>query len=306
MQSKISHLDINVSNYREAIIFYDLVLTPIGFKRINCTKEWTSYSDGVAKLIICETEELFKSYGYHRKRIGLNHIAFYADSKKDVDQFTKDVLVKNNIKTLYTDGASGDEDYYAVFFEGPDRLKLEYVYAPSYCDINQWPSNIEDDFNPYIEEDISEIQYTSMVGIHNKGILEIADSLVEYFTKSGKEQLSLDLKTQKGLVAIKNGQLLGFITYFSQQANVEIGWMGICKNYQNKGIGKRLLSELVNELMKLGFKKVQVKTLDESVEYEPYEKTRKFYFSQGFKKISVNYYEDNLECEAEAVLELSF
>ncbi len=50
---------------------------------------------------------------------------------------------------LYEGKPTGDDDYYAVLFEGPDRLKLELVYAPKYCDESSWPCNIEDDFDPY-------------------------------------------------------------------------------------------------------------------------------------------------------------
>lgn len=41
--------------------------------------------------------------------------------------------------TAYTDGqkrSKGDDEYYSIFFEDPDRMKIEYVYAPNYCDPN--------------------------------------------------------------------------------------------------------------------------------------------------------------------------
>lgn len=152
MKSKISHIEINVLDYVQAIRFYDIILPPMGIKRMNCMKGWTAYSDGQTKFILCPTEEKYKKEGFHRKRAGLNHLAFYADSKEDVDKFYNEVLTPNDIDALYEKKPFGDSEYYAVFFEGPDRLKLEYVYAPQYCDPNSWPSNIEDDFDPYKEE----------------------------------------------------------------------------------------------------------------------------------------------------------
>lgn len=121
----------------------------MGFKRISCMKDWTAYSDGVSKFIICPTDEDHKASGFHRKRVGLNHLAFYADSKAEVDEYFKNTLSKNNIEALYEKKAFGDDTYYAVFFESPDRIKLEYVFAPKYCDPNCWPNTIEDDFDPY-------------------------------------------------------------------------------------------------------------------------------------------------------------
>jgi len=151
MKSKISHIEINVLNYAESIRFYDLILIPMGFKRTNCMKGWTAYSDGMSKFIICPTDDAHKDAGFHRKRAGLNHLAFYADSKADVDDFYENVLKKNKIDALYENKAFGDEDYYAIFFEGPDRIKLEYVYAPNYCDLSCWPNTFDDDFDPYSE-----------------------------------------------------------------------------------------------------------------------------------------------------------
>lgn len=149
MKSKISHIEINVLNYAEAIRFYDLVLLPIGIKRVNCTKNFTAYSDGQTKIILGPMEEKYKEAGFHRKRAGLNHLAFYADTREEVDRYSNEVLLANNIDILYEGKPEGDDEYYAVLFEGPDRLKLEFVFAPKYCDENSWPCNIEDDFDPY-------------------------------------------------------------------------------------------------------------------------------------------------------------
>lgn len=52
-------------------------------------------------------------------------------SKRKVDQFTKEFLKKNKIKTLYKSPRAFPEyskNYYAVYFEDPDRIKLEVEY----------------------------------------------------------------------------------------------------------------------------------------------------------------------------------
>jgi len=68
------------------------------------------------------------SAGYHRKRIGLNHLAFRGDSRAHVDRIAR--WVKDNGYTLlYEDRHpfAGGPNYYAVFCEDPDRIKLEVV-----------------------------------------------------------------------------------------------------------------------------------------------------------------------------------
>lgn len=148
MQSLISHIEINVLDYKKSLNFYDVVFGFIGLKRINCTKDYAGYTDGVSKVIITPTAEDYKSHGFHRKRPGLNHLAFYASSKERVDGFYKTVMLENGIESLYKKGPFGDDNYYAVFFEDPDRLKIEYVFAPNYCKEGHWPNNLPNDFDP--------------------------------------------------------------------------------------------------------------------------------------------------------------
>lgn len=147
--TKLSHIDINVSDYAKSIRFYDMILIPLGWKRLVCQKSHTTYSDGQMKICLCPTEEKYISSGFHRKRTGINHLAFYAQSKPEVDDFYKNILLKNNMSCLYEQKPSGDDDYYAVFFEDPDRIKLEVVYAPRYCDPSDWTNSLESDFDPY-------------------------------------------------------------------------------------------------------------------------------------------------------------
>lgn len=64
---------------------------------------------------------------YHRCRVGLNHLAFHASSRQEVDDMTKNSKDKG-INILYTDKypfAGGE--YYAVYFEDLDRIQVELV-----------------------------------------------------------------------------------------------------------------------------------------------------------------------------------
>lgn len=147
--TKLSHIDLNVSDYKKSLIFYDMILIPLGWTRFVCQKSHSTYSDGSMKICICPTEEKYKAAGFHRKRTGLNHLAFYAESKQEVDNFYNNVLLKNSVSCLYEQKPHGDDDYYAVYFEDPDRIKIEVVYAPRYCSPNDWTNTLENDFDPY-------------------------------------------------------------------------------------------------------------------------------------------------------------
>jgi len=149
LSTRLSHIEINVANYAGSIRFYDSVLIPLGWERMLCTTDCTTFCDGFLKIILSPVQTSYKEAGFHRKRIGLNHLALNVSTIQEVDSFYKNVLQKNNIPSLYQDGPEGDADYYSVLFEDPDRMKIEVVCAPRYCDKNSWPNNLTDDFDPY-------------------------------------------------------------------------------------------------------------------------------------------------------------
>ena len=150
---KVSHIEIYVSNYAKSIRFYDLILPFLGWKRVVCQTSHTTFSDSEMKIVFCPVEEKYASAGYHRKRVGLNHLALYASSKSQVDELYQTILQPNGIPSLYEGQPTGDPDYYAVFFEDPDRIKLEVVYAPGYCEPHHWTNGLESNFNPYEEDE---------------------------------------------------------------------------------------------------------------------------------------------------------
>jgi len=93
--------------------------------------EWArgfDYILGETYLVFVQTEERFLTPAYHRCRTGLNHLAFHAASREQVDEITL-ALRKRKAPILYEDRHpfAGGKDYYAVFFEDPDRIKVELV-----------------------------------------------------------------------------------------------------------------------------------------------------------------------------------
>lgn len=140
--SPLSHVEINVSDYEKSIQFYDLILTALGWKKFVSDQSHTTFSEGTMKIVICPTDEKYLVEGFHRKRIGLNHLAFNAQSKEKVDSIYQNILVKNNIPCLYDKKPNGDNSYYAVYFEDPDRMKIEIVYTEGYCSPNHWTNSL--------------------------------------------------------------------------------------------------------------------------------------------------------------------
>lgn len=63
--------------------------------------------------------------------------------------------------------------------------------------------------------------------------------------------------------------------------------LGVLEEYHRKGIGHALLNDVENFAKENGYKFITVKTLNASVQYEPYERTRAFYYKNGFYPLEV-------------------
>jgi GNAT superfamily N-acetyltransferase len=116
--------------------------------------------------------------------------------------------------------------------------------------------------------------------------------------------MQVDLPYQKGWIAWEGSRPLGFISFFVNQAKGEIGWMGVLPDQQRKGFGKQLLNRLVDDLRSNRVSELYVRTLGDSVEYEPYAKTRAFYRANGFQDFQRIQHPENPEYEEELLLVL--
>ncbi len=130
MNSVISHIYLYVSDLDKSFDFYNKLLSYLGYKN-NFRQDWGfAFKKGETSIWFEKARPGHIEKGYHRKRIGLNHIAFKVGSKGEVDRFYEKFLKSNGIKTLYDTPKPFPEytsKYYAVFFEDPDRIKLEVV-----------------------------------------------------------------------------------------------------------------------------------------------------------------------------------
>ena len=128
----VQHLEINVSNLAKSREFYEHLLTWMGYKLILREREFEGWGNGDFKIFLTKCFEPWNSVGFHRRRVGLNHFAFRAESRDAVDRFYKEFLIPSRVTVLYNGPKEYPEyapEYYAVYFEDPDRLKLEFVYS---------------------------------------------------------------------------------------------------------------------------------------------------------------------------------
>ena len=113
--------------------------------------------------------------------------------------------------------------------------------------------------------------------------MAVALSLPEWFNTQGIEEIAVALSDKPGAVALVNEHVVGWVTWQVDQNLGEIAWIAVRSEHHRQGIGVRLLEFAEDRLSVLGATEVQVETLGESVDYEPYERTRAFYHAFGFR-----------------------
>lgn len=125
---KLHHVEIYVSDLKHSSEFWGWFLGRLGYKLYSKWESGVSFILGETYIVFVQTEKKYMNEPYHRCRTGLNHLAFHAASKEFVDKMTIE-LKRRGVKILYEDKHpyAGGEDYYALFFEDPDRIKVELV-----------------------------------------------------------------------------------------------------------------------------------------------------------------------------------
>ena len=140
-------MNINVSDVRRSSKFYGPLFRYLGYERAgfvhdgeSAFEEWKRWMDGTP-FEICIVQapgnlRFDKSEGRAAGR--LQHLAFCAEDRADVDRLYREVLVPLEKEGLCEMGdppcdcPEYGEGYYATFFHDPDGLKYEFVINPNY------------------------------------------------------------------------------------------------------------------------------------------------------------------------------
>jgi catechol 2,3-dioxygenase-like lactoylglutathione lyase family enzyme len=124
----LHHIEIYVSNLSMSIKFWEWLLTELGYKQYQKWDGGISWKYGETYIVFVQAESRFTDVPFHRCRVGLNHLAFHAKSKEHVNELIVK-LRERGIKILYPEKHpfAGGENHYAVYFEDPDRIKVEVV-----------------------------------------------------------------------------------------------------------------------------------------------------------------------------------
>lgn len=130
------HIDLNVSDLEAARRVYGPLLEYLGYTQVKDGSgfEWDLQRDGSgASLGLRPCDPALRGHAHRRYAPGLHHLSWRAESREDVDRVHA-LALEHGITVLdppaHYPEYSGD--YYAVFLEDPDGIKLEVVHAPGW------------------------------------------------------------------------------------------------------------------------------------------------------------------------------
>ena len=124
----LHHIELYVSSLEKTKRFWGWLLIELGYEVYQDWEKGISWRLDNTYLVFVQVDEKYNDIPYHRCRVGLNHLAFHVDSKQHVNELTN-LLKEKGIHILYKDKHpfAGGSDHYAVYFEDPDRIKVELV-----------------------------------------------------------------------------------------------------------------------------------------------------------------------------------
>ncbi|MCC9595786.1 MULTISPECIES: VOC family protein [unclassified Rubrivivax] len=123
----LHHVELYVGDLQRSTAFWTPLLQALGWQ----VQPWSggvNYRHRDHYLCFLQAPTRHLAAGYHRQRIGLNHLAFQAASRAQVDAL-RDWVRDAGHTPLYEDRYpfAGGPGYYAMYCEDPDRLKVEIV-----------------------------------------------------------------------------------------------------------------------------------------------------------------------------------
>ena len=135
----MSHVGITVSDLNDAMEFFKPFLEFLGYeiwdeiRNQNGQRLIVTVNHGNGAVFhLWEAKPELAKHPFEVYEVGLHHIAFYTDTHEQVDQACE-LAKRLGAKVLDGPGEFpyDPEGWYAVYFQGPDGLKLEVVHQPS-------------------------------------------------------------------------------------------------------------------------------------------------------------------------------
>jgi catechol 2,3-dioxygenase-like lactoylglutathione lyase family enzyme len=121
----LHHVELCTSDLMRSIGFWDWLLGELGYELKNEWESGRSWRMGPTYIVVKQATNA--EFPFDRDTPGLNHIAFHASSRDQVDELTAEVRERDDSTVLYDEQHPYAGGYYALYCENPDGVKVEIV-----------------------------------------------------------------------------------------------------------------------------------------------------------------------------------
>ena len=128
------------------------------------------------------------------------------------------------------------------------------------------------------------LQIRDGIEADHQSVLSIAKALPQWFSDKGVKEIAQDLSYEHLLIAEESSEIVGFLSYYTYNGVGHLAWIGVLPEFHRCGMGTRLVEEFERRMSADRIQVLELKTLSDSEEHEPYERTRRFYEKMGFRE----------------------
>ncbi|RBI61509.1 glyoxalase [halophilic archaeon] len=122
---QLHHVELYVSDLAASVEFWGWLLAELGYEPKNEWDAGRSWINGPTYVVLVRADE--SDHPFDRQAPGLNHLAFHAASREQVDEITAGVREREDATVLYEDGHPFAGGYYVLYCESPEGVKVEVV-----------------------------------------------------------------------------------------------------------------------------------------------------------------------------------
>ena len=121
---QLHHVELYASDLDASVDFWAWLLGKLGYETKNDWDEGRSWVNGPTYVVLVAADA---DHPFDRNGPGLNHLAFHAASREQVDELTAGVREREDATLLYEDRHPYAGGYYALYCEDPEGIKVEVV-----------------------------------------------------------------------------------------------------------------------------------------------------------------------------------
>ncbi|WP_254861484.1 VOC family protein [Halovivax gelatinilyticus] len=124
----IHHVELYASDLNASTDFWGWLLRELGYESKNEWNGGRSWINGPTYVVLVEADgDVAADHPFDRRAPGLNHLAFHAASREQVDEITEGIRDRSEASVLYEDRHPYAGGYYALYCEDPEGIKVEVV-----------------------------------------------------------------------------------------------------------------------------------------------------------------------------------